>query len=80
MAAAKVSGCDFCGVDVMVDADGKAYVLEVNSAPSQTSEYRQGCVAKAFDYIVQNGKTPITDPARHAWMEGRYPSRCVEQQ
>lgn len=52
--AAKVSGTDFCGVDVMVDAEGNPYVLEVNSAPSQTSPYRQSCVAKAFDYIIQN--------------------------
>lgn len=52
--AAKVSGCDFCGVDVMVDAEGNPYVLEVNSAPSQTSPYRQSCVAKAFDMIVRN--------------------------
>ena len=56
LAAAKVSGCDFCGVDVMVDAEGNPYVLEVNSAPSQTSPYRQSCLAKAFDYIVNNGK------------------------
>lgn len=59
--AAKVSGTDFCGVDVMVDSDGSPYVLEVNSAPSQTSLYRQGCVAKAFSYIVENDKTPFED-------------------
>lgn len=62
--AAKVSGTDFCGVDVMVDADGKPYVLEVNSAPSQTSAYRQGCFARCFDYIVQNGKEHFPDPER----------------
>lgn len=61
LAAAKVSGTDFCGVDVMVDAEDKPYVLEVNSAPSQTSEYRQKCVAKAFDYIVTNGKDHFPD-------------------
>ena len=54
--AAKVSGCDFCGVDVMVDAEGNPFVLEVNSAPSQTSPYRQRCVAKAFDHIVATGE------------------------
>ena len=59
--AAKVSSCDFCGVDVMVDAEGNPYVLEVNSAPSQTSPYRQVCVAKAFDHIVQNGKDHFDD-------------------
>ena len=62
LAAARVSGTDFSGVDVMVDAEGNPYVLEVNSAPSQTSEYRQACVAKAFTYIVRNGKAHFPDP------------------
>jgi glutathione synthase/RimK-type ligase-like ATP-grasp enzyme len=54
-----LSGLDFGAVDVMVDAEGKPYVLEINSAPSQTSPYRQECMAKAFDWIVRNGKQPI---------------------
>lgn len=54
-----LSGLDFGAVDVMVDAEGKPYVLEINSAPSQTSPYRQECMAKAFDYIIRNGKEPI---------------------
>ena len=58
-----LSGLDFGGVDVMVDKAGKPYVLEINSAPSQTSPYRQECTAKAFDYIVQHGKgnIPVTE-------------------
>lgn len=55
--AAQLSGTDFCGVDVMMDGNGKPYVLEVNSAPSLTSPYRQKCFTKAFDYIVQNKST-----------------------
>lgn len=75
LAAAKVSGCDFCGVDVMVDAEGKAYVLEVNSAPSQTSEYRQACLAKAFDHIVTNGKEALADPSRlRGWKDAIHPA------
>ena len=58
--AAKVGELDFGGVDVMVDAQGNPYVLEVNSAPSQTSPYRQECLAKCFDYIVTHGKTPFS--------------------
>ena len=54
-----LSGLDFGGVDVMVGPDGRCYVLEINSAPSQTSPYRQSCTTKAFDYIVENGKEPI---------------------
>jgi glutathione synthase/RimK-type ligase-like ATP-grasp enzyme len=63
LGAARVSGTDFSGVDVMVDAEGRPYVLEVNSAPSQTSEYRQRCVAECFDYIVENGKQHFDTPS-----------------
>lgn len=54
-----LSGLDFGAVDVMVDADGRPYVLEINSAPSQTSPYRQECMAKAFNYLIANGKEAI---------------------
>jgi glutathione synthase/RimK-type ligase-like ATP-grasp enzyme len=57
--AFELSSLDFGGVDVMVDGEGKAYVLEINSAPSLTSPYRQQCMAKCFDYIVRNGKQRI---------------------
>ena len=45
---------DFGGVDVMVDREGECYVLEINSAPSLTSPYRQRCMAKCFDYMVEH--------------------------
>lgn len=54
-----LSGLDFGGVDVMVDAEGETYILEINAAPSLTSPYRQECFAKAFDYIVEHGKQVI---------------------
>lgn len=57
--AFQLSGLHFGGVDVMVDAAGRAYVVEINSAPSLTSPYRQGCMAKCFDDIVGNGKETI---------------------
>lgn len=73
--AAVVSGTDFCGVDVMVDAAGNPYVLEVNSAPSQTSPYRQQCVAKAFDYIVTNGKEHFPNVERvENWRDVIHPA------
>ena len=59
---AGIGKLDFCGVDVMTLADGTPYVLEVNSAPSLTSEYRQACMAKTFDYIVANGKDRLATP------------------
>ena len=46
-------------VDVMIDADGQPYVLEINSAPSQTSPYRQECMAKCFDWLIEKGKASI---------------------
>lgn len=54
-----LSGLDFGGVDVMMDEDGRAYIIEINSAPSQTSPYRISATAKAFDWIVQNDKHHI---------------------
>lgn len=57
--AFNLSGLDFGGVDVMVDANGDCTILEINSAPSLTSPYRQQCMAKAFDYIVENDKQRI---------------------
>lgn len=59
IAAHGLSGLDFSGVDVMVDDGDNAWVLEINSAPSQTSPYRQSCVAKVFDYMIENGKDVI---------------------
>jgi hypothetical protein len=44
----------------MVDRQGTAYILEINSAPSQTSPYRQECVAKYFDYVIRQGKERIS--------------------
>lgn len=57
--AFELSDLDFGGVDVMTDAEGNAYVIEINSAPSLTSEYRQQCFAKCFDYIAEHGKERI---------------------
>lgn len=54
-----LSGLDFGGVDVMVDAAGNAYVLEINSAPSLTSPYRQEAMAKCFDWLITHGKENI---------------------
>lgn len=72
--AAKVSKTDFCGVDVMVDEDGTPFVLEVNSAPSQTSPYRQSCLAKAFDYIIENGKEHFPDIGVRNWKDAVHPA------
>jgi glutathione synthase/RimK-type ligase-like ATP-grasp enzyme len=52
---------DFCGVDVMLAYD-KPYILEINSAHSLSSEYRQNCFTKAvnwlIDYVEENNEKP----------------------
>lgn len=47
-------GLDFGRVDIIVK-DGVPYVLEVNSAHSLTSEYRQQTFAKCLDYYIEKG-------------------------
>ena len=72
-----LSGLDFGGVDIMVDGEGRCYVLEINSAPSLTSEYRQECFAKVFDWIVNNGKDqlPLTK-VRGGYRKFIHPAVC----
>ena len=53
------SGLWLAGIDVMIDAKGKPYILEVNSAPSHTSPYRQQCTAKCIDYYITTSKEEI---------------------
>lgn len=53
------TGLDFGAVDVIVSDKGSPYVLEINSAPTITSPYRQQATAKAFDYVMKNGKELI---------------------
>lgn len=58
--AHNLSGLDFSGVDVIIDDEGKAYVLELNSAPTimmksdGTHSYRHECLAKGIKYIIDN--------------------------
>ncbi len=77
--AMELSDLDFGGVDVMVDRGGNCYVLEINSAPSQTSPYRQECVAKAFTYIINNGKAkiPLIDKPG-GYKKFIHPAICLE--
>lgn len=79
IAAYNLTTLDFGGVDIMVDADGECYVLEINSAPSQTSPYRQECVAKYFDYVIEHGKDRIPlSEERGAWRKFIHPSLSEE--
>lgn len=72
-----LSGLDFGGVDVMVGPDGSCTILEINSAPSLTSPYRQECLAKGLDYIVRNGKGNIPlVPEKGGYLKFIHPAVC----
>jgi glutathione synthase/RimK-type ligase-like ATP-grasp enzyme len=74
-----ISGLDFGAVDVIVTADGTPYVLEINTAPELPGEYQPECVAKAFDYIVENGKDPIpVIEAKGGWKKFIHPALSEE--
>lgn len=49
-----IDGHTFSRVDI-IEKDGVCYVLELNSAHSLTSEYRQKVFAKCLDYYIDNG-------------------------
>jgi len=78
--AFKLSGLDFGGVDIMTDAMGRSYVIEINSAPSLPimvegkSSYRQVCMAKAFKYIEENGKESIPIKVGGSWKNYIHPA------
>lgn len=75
---------DFGGVDVMVDGGGRAYIIEINSAPSLplksdgTPTHRQECMAKCFGYIFDTGskqRIPIIEE-RGGYLKFIHPAIC----
>lgn len=69
----KKLGADFAAVDMIEDADGGFYILELNTAPSMT-DYWAECFAKAFDYIIDNGKDFIPVGSDNSWKSYIHPS------
>ncbi len=79
--AMNLAGLDFGGVDIMKDAKGRLSILEINSAPSLTSDYRQQCFAKAFDYIVEKkscATIPHNTGSRMRWQYLIHPAVSSE--
>ena len=78
--AMELSGLTFGGVDIMIDDAGECYVLEINSAPSQTSPYRQQCVAKAFDWILSKNSKDVIPliEAKGGWKKFAHP--CLSEE
>lgn len=72
--ATKTVGLDFGAVDVIEDAQGNPYVLEVNTAPAVDSEYRQQCIAKTLDYIIENNSDWMETGAVNGWRDVIHPA------
>ncbi len=70
--AYKISGLYLGGVDVMVDEDGRSYVLEINSAPSHTSPYRKSCTTKCIDYGISNNDFTHLQPDENFKKYGKW--------
>lgn len=77
--AFNLSSLDFGGVDVITDQEGNAYILEINSAPSMYSEYREGLLARCFDWVIEQGKSRIPlVPERGGWKKFIHPAISEE--
>ena len=62
--AAKVSGCEICGVDHIVGQDGKPYIIEVNSCPGTDGflTVHPDAIERMADYILSKcGSTTKTN-------------------
>lgn len=58
--AMKLSTLDFGAVDVIMDEQGKAYVMEINTAPYLTPYYVK-TIGKVFKWITKNGRDHFPD-------------------
>ena len=71
---------DFGGVDVMVDQSGRAYLIEINSAPSLpllsdgSVSYRQKCMAKTFKWIHEHGFERMEVEGYNGWRDVIHPA------
>lgn len=71
---------DFGGVDVMVDQSGRAYLIEINSAPSLPLlsdgrvSYRQKCMAKTFKWMHEHGLERMETQGHEGWRDVIHPA------
>lgn len=77
VAALKLSGLDFAGVDIIVSQDGTVSVLELNSAPWLEGSYQGQVFAKGLDHIVKTGSKdnfPLKADAAETWRKYIHPA------
>lgn len=74
------TGLDFGGVDVMLDADGNAYVLEINSGPTIMMKsngepsYRHQCLAKGIHFRLEYGRPSFFVERASSWKDYIHPA------
>lgn len=81
--AVQAIGLDFAGVDVIVTADGKPYILELNTSPTlNSSEYSMSRYAKYFDWLGKTGERrehhelkEFKKASNYAWHEYHFEDR-----
>jgi hypothetical protein len=75
------SELDFGAVDVVVDSEGRAFTLEINTAPALTTPYRTECVAKVFKFLFNNDHTRLQIPNndRFNWRDFVHPAIINEE-
>lgn len=66
--ASNVIGIDFAGIDVM-EKNGVPYILEINSAHSLTSEYRQVTFSKAIGWLIDSINETNSKPEHYQFPE-----------
>ena len=78
--AMSLAGLDYGAVDVILDNNNTAYILEINSSPKLDSPYWVTGVAKCFDYIINTKKIfiPIQENDRFNWRNYIHPAMSEE--
>lgn len=71
--ATGLGGLHFGAVDVIVDSDGRAYVLEVNTAP-HLSPYYLKTIGKVFKYMIQENAEKSLGDYQMDWKSMIHPA------
>lgn len=72
-ASFKLSTLDFGAVDVIVSAEGRAFTLEINTAPYLTPYFAK-TIGKTFKWIVKNGRRHFDYLPFNNWRDAIHPA------